>query len=91
MKFANFLEAVVCERKISINKLSIKSGVSRQSLYHWLSGDRYPDAKNIIAINNALDLKPSDTSLMLQYWIKDNDLNEVVKLYLDTTLMHNLK
>ncbi len=91
LKFANFLEAVVCERKISINKLSRKSGVSRQSLYRWLSGDRYPDAKNVIAINEALGLNASDTSLMLQYWIKDNELNEVIELYLDTTLMRNLK
>ncbi len=90
MQFANFLESKVCEKDISINRLSNETGVSRKSIYRWLAGEKYPDAKNVIAIGSILELDSKDTSMMLQCWIKDKELQEIIKLYLDTTLLVTL-
>lgn len=90
MEFATFLENKLSVKKITINRLSNETGVSRQSLYRWLAGENYPEPKHVINISKALELSNDDISIMLKSWIKDNELGELFKLYIESSLIHPL-
>ncbi len=90
MEFASFLEKQLSVRKITINRLSSETGVSRQSLYRWLAGENYPDAKHVITIGKVLALSNEDVRIMLKSWIKDNELGELFKLYIESSLIQPL-
>jgi len=90
MEFATFLEKQLSVRKITINRLSNETGVSRQSLYRWLAGENYPDPKHVITIGKVLNLSNEDVSIMLKSWIKDNELGELFKLYIESSLIQPL-
>ena len=90
MEFATFLEQKLSVKKITINRLSNETGVSRQSLYRWLAGENHPEPKHVINISKALELSNDDISLMLKSWIKDNELGELFKLYIESSLIQPL-
>ena len=54
--FAVRLQAILDERKVSVQDLAKKAGLSRQSVHRFLTGERLPAHEAFLAIAEALNV-----------------------------------
>ena len=75
--FADVLRASLIGSKLSQSQFAQRVPVDKSTVSRWLSGERLPDACDVVAIARALELKVADEVMLLHALISDGQTTAI--------------